>query len=233
MFAKVKDRLDSATKAPTRPAGGTDRAMPSIIGPDMVVNGNLDTPGEIHIEGRIEGDVTCSKLNVGPSGRINGKVRAGSVRVHGFVDGAIDAEEVFLLSGSLVSGDIVQSSLEIAPGASFEGAVRRRNKQVPQLEAPAPVPVEAEEVPAAEAAPEATAGGAPRKAAKAAKAAAEATDAPAEEAAPADTPANDSAVTAEDGGDEADAEAKAEAAKADKEPAKEPAEVREKVAAAE
>lgn len=229
MFAKVKDRLDSATKAPTRPAGGTDRAMPSIIGPDMVVNGNLDTPGEIHIEGRIEGDVTCSKLNVGPSGRINGKVRAGSVRVHGLVDGAIDAEEVFLLSGSVVSGDIVQSSLEIAPGASFEGAVRRRNKQVPQLEAPAPVPVEAEEVPAAEAATEATAGGAPRKAAKAAKAAAEAADATADEAAAtAETPANDSAVAAGDGTDEADGDAKA-AAKGDKETA----EVREKVAAAE
>ncbi len=137
MFAKVKDRLDTAAKGPMRPAGGPDRAMPSIIGPDMVVNGNLETPGEIHVEGRIEGDVNCSKLNVGPTGKIHGKVKAGSVRVHGVVDGAIEADEVFLLSGSLVSGDIVQTSLEIAPGASFEGAVRRRTSAVPRLEGPA------------------------------------------------------------------------------------------------
>lgn len=147
MFAKVKDRLDTATKgAQARPAATADRVMPSIIGPDMVIHGNLETPGEIHIEGRIEGDVACSKLNVGPTGKIHGKVKAGSVRVHGLVDGAIDAEEVFLLSGSMVSGDIVQSSLEIAPGAGFEGAVRRRGKPVPQLEAPAPVEVAVEEV---------------------------------------------------------------------------------------
>lgn len=187
MFAKVKDRLDAAAKGPVRPTGTGDRAMPSIIGPDMVVSGNLDTPGEIHIEGRIEGDVTCSKLNVGPTGKIHGKVKAGSVRVHGLVDGAIDADEVFLLSGSVVSGDIVQTSLEIAPGASFEGAVRRRGTAaVPQLQAPTVV-----DVAAVEDAVEVSDDGSPTDS-EAAKADGTADGTTAAEA---DTPANDSGTS--------------------------------------
>ena len=139
MFAKVKDRLDAGVRAAVGPAGtgAPDRPMPSIIGVDMRVAGNLETPGEVHVEGRIDGDVTCSKLIVGATGHIAGHVSAGSVRVHGRVEGSVSAEEVFLLSGSFVSGDIIQGTLEIAPGAQFEGAVRRLGTATPKPEAKA------------------------------------------------------------------------------------------------
>lgn len=142
MFAKVKERLDTAAK-PQRPAAGSaGRPMPSIVGPDMVVTGNLSTPGEIHVEGQVDGDVHCARLIIGAGGCIRGTVKAESVKVHGRVDGAIDADEVFLLSGSQVTGDISQGMLEIAPGALFEGAVKRRaqlSRPIAALEPPAPL----------------------------------------------------------------------------------------------
>ncbi|HYC01719.1 MAG TPA: polymer-forming cytoskeletal protein [Azospirillaceae bacterium] len=129
MFAKVKDRLDAGMRAAVGAGSaplGADGTMPSIIGPDMRISGDLSTPGEVHVEGRIDGDVACARLTVGPSGHIAGHVTAGAVRVHGRVDGSITGDEVYLQNGSFVSGDIVQALLEIAPGAQFEGAVRRK-----------------------------------------------------------------------------------------------------------
>jgi cytoskeletal protein CcmA (bactofilin family) len=125
MFAKARQRQDEIMN---RSAAAEGRPMPSIIGPDMKVTGNLATPGEVHVDGEIEGDVACTKLTVGATGTIRGAISATSVRVHGRVAGSITADEVFLLSGASVNGDIVQISLEIAPGAEFEGAVRRSRK---------------------------------------------------------------------------------------------------------
>ncbi|MFV3131378.1 bactofilin family protein [Niveispirillum sp. KHB5.9] len=143
MFAKVKERIDSSTARPAGGGGnggGSDRPMPSIVSRDMRVTGNLDTPGEVHVEGTVDGDISCSKLIIGATGTVNGHILAGTVRVHGRVQGEINAEEVFILNGSTVQGDVVQQLLEIAPGASFEGAIRRRATVVaPAMLAP-PVP---------------------------------------------------------------------------------------------
>jgi cytoskeletal protein CcmA (bactofilin family) len=155
MFAKVKERIDSTAKTATRPSGGgngggSDRPMPSIVSRDMRVTGNLDTPGEVHVEGTVDGDITCAKLTIGATGAVNGHIMAGTVRVHGRVQGEINAEEVFILNGSTVQGDVIQTLLEIAPGASFEGAIRRRAAAA-HTAMLAPPSVEAE--PAAEAEP--------------------------------------------------------------------------------
>jgi cytoskeletal protein CcmA (bactofilin family) len=134
MFAKVKERIEAGTRPGNGasstggggPGGAEKKAVPSIISRDMVVNGNLDTPGEVHVEGTIRGDVSCARLIIGASGSVDGHIFANAVRIHGSVRGEINADEVFLLNGSSVSGDVVQNMLEIAPGAAFEGAVRRR-----------------------------------------------------------------------------------------------------------
>ncbi|MFY8095234.1 MAG: bactofilin family protein [Niveispirillum sp.] len=160
MFAKVKERIDSTAKPASRPTGGnggsaSDRPMPSIVSRDMRVTGDLDTPGEVHVEGAVDGDIRCAKLIIGATGTVNGHILATTVRVHGEVRGEINAEEVFILNGSKVQGDVVQTLLEIAPGASFEGAIRRRQTVAAtvMLAAPVPDPTPPELVTEAEAEP--------------------------------------------------------------------------------
>lgn len=171
MFAKVRERIDNAGKHTIGSGsggngGGTERPTPSIVSRDMRVTGNLDTPGEVHVEGTVDGDINCAKLTIGATGSVNGHIMAGTVRVHGRVQGEINAEEVFILNGSTVQGDVVQSLLEIAPGASFEGAIRRRGTMSapamltpPVASVPAEEPAEAEPLLlATEPAPEMVAG---------------------------------------------------------------------------
>lgn len=152
MFAKVKERIEAGTRPGNNPSGSNGssqtgaekKAMPSIISRDMVITGDLDTPGEVHVEGSIRGDVRCARLIIGATGNVQGHIFAATVRIHGQVQGEINAEEVFLLNGSSVNGDVVQTMLEIAPGASFEGAVRRRGADAAPRMLAAPVEAKGE-----------------------------------------------------------------------------------------
>ena len=104
MFAKVRERIDNAGKHTISGnggnGGGSERPTPSIVSRDMRVTGNLSTPGEVHVEGAVDGDISCAKLTIGATGAVNGHIMAGTVRVHGRVQGEINAEEVFILNGS-------------------------------------------------------------------------------------------------------------------------------------
>src|SRR5262245_33917431 len=44
----------------TRPLGisrGSDRGTPSVIGPDLIIHGNLTSKGEVQVDGEVQGDI--------------------------------------------------------------------------------------------------------------------------------------------------------------------------------
>lgn len=99
--------------------------VPSIIGVDLSINGNVISKGEIQVEGVIQGDIHCSSLIVGEQAEVNGEVIAEQIVVHGKVTGAVRGMKVTLQSSSYVEGDIYHKSLAIEQGAFFEGKSRR------------------------------------------------------------------------------------------------------------
>ena len=72
MFSKT-DRNDKperndrpgAEAVPRAVNTGGRGAAPSLVSANLQVVGNLNTEGEIQIDGMVEGDVTCNKLTVG------------------------------------------------------------------------------------------------------------------------------------------------------------------------
>jgi cytoskeletal protein CcmA (bactofilin family) len=111
-------------------------SMPSIIGADMKVNGDIVSTGEVQIDGRVEGDVKCGRLTVGETGNIKGMVNAEQALVRGRVEGHIEAGAVTLAHTAKVKGDVVHETLTIEPGADIEGLCRRVTRQA-KVEAPA------------------------------------------------------------------------------------------------
>lgn len=93
----------------------------SFIGPDVAVTGNLETTGDIHVDGRIEGDIRCASLIQGDGGRIAGGIVADQTRIAGLVDGSIATRELFLSRTARVTGDIAYESLSIEAGAQVAG----------------------------------------------------------------------------------------------------------------
>lgn len=97
---------------------------PSIISTDMVINGTLNSTGDIQIDGRIEGDVRSVGLVIGEKAEIHGEIYAEDVTVRGKVVGRIRARKVLLAATSHVEGDILHEAFAVESGAFFEGNCR-------------------------------------------------------------------------------------------------------------
>lgn len=121
---------------------GSSKMVPSIIGEDLTVTGNVISKGEVQVDGEVQGDVHCASLIVGEKATITGGIVAEDVIVRGRVLGALRAQRVTLQSTSHVEGDIHHQSLAIEQGAFFEGKSRRSDNPMAGLkgEQPAPKP---------------------------------------------------------------------------------------------
>ena len=113
------------TSWPATTMKGTDKMSPSVIGADLTVTGNLQSKGEVTVEGEIQGDIHCASLLVGETAQITGGIVAEDVVVRGKVLGSIRGNRVTLQSNSHVEGDVFHKSLAIEQGAFFEGKSRR------------------------------------------------------------------------------------------------------------
>ena len=103
-----------------------ERAM-SVIGPDLIITGNLVSKGQVQIDGKIEGDIHGSHVIVGESANVTGGIVAEEVVIRGHVMGSVRSKRVMLQATSQVDGDIYHNALSIEQGAMFEGRSRRTN----------------------------------------------------------------------------------------------------------
>jgi cytoskeletal protein CcmA (bactofilin family) len=106
--------------------------MPSIIGADMRIVGEVTGQGETQVEGTVEGNVKSGNVTVGSGGTVKGEISAETVLVSGTVTGKIRAKAVTLAKTARVKGDIAHESLAIEGGAQFEGQVTRLDQPVRQ-----------------------------------------------------------------------------------------------------
>ncbi len=97
----------------------------SIIGAGVTITGDLISEGDIKVDGRVDGVITCRTLTLGAQPVVNASINADTVRICGTFTGEVKARKVVLTKDAKVSGDIHQQSLEVEKGAILEGSVRR------------------------------------------------------------------------------------------------------------
>jgi len=95
----------------------------NIIGKGTIVNGNIETFGNIRVEGKVIGDIkTKSKVAFGSSSQIEGSILAQNAEIAGHIKGIIEISELLTLkSTASIDGDIVTNKLLVESGASFNG----------------------------------------------------------------------------------------------------------------
>lgn len=98
----------------------------SIIGKGTSVQGDLNTIGNIRIEGDVKGNVTCkSKIALGQSSYVEGTVLAQNAEIAGEIQGSIEIAELLILRPTaVIHGDIVTNKLIVESGATFNGSCR-------------------------------------------------------------------------------------------------------------
>ncbi len=96
--------------------------MRAIIDAGLCIKGDLETEGEIQVDGQVKGEIRCASLIVGKDGSVFGDIKAEEVVVRGKVKGAIRAARVILQDSADVEGDIFHRRIAIEEGARFLGA---------------------------------------------------------------------------------------------------------------
>ena len=93
----------------------------SVFGADIRIKGDVHASADLHIDGKVEGDVSCTSLVQGESGEIVGAVKAESARLSGSVRGTITVRDLVVLRTARIQGDVHYDSLTIEQGAQVDG----------------------------------------------------------------------------------------------------------------
>lgn len=98
----------------------------NTIGKGTFLEGNVETFGNIRIEGKVTGNVKSkSKVALGPSSFVQGNVIAQNADLEGEVKGRIEVAEMLVLKATaIIHGDIVTGKLVVEPGAVFNGTCK-------------------------------------------------------------------------------------------------------------
>ncbi len=107
------------------PAKGLTAAAQTVVDAGLTITGNLQSQGDVQVDGKICGDVHCAHLLVGKDGSITGDVIADQAVVRGRVKGTIRANRVILQESARVESEIFHMTLSVDEGASFDGQSRR------------------------------------------------------------------------------------------------------------
>lgn len=121
MFARANKAGEMLSGKPGKKGAGL-----SFIDSEVVVSGDLVSAAQIHIDGRVEGDVRCVTLCQGQTGTIVGNIVAEQARLAGLVDGGVAARNLILEPSARITGDVTYETLTIAAGAQIEGRLARR-----------------------------------------------------------------------------------------------------------
>ena len=100
------------------PVGST-----TIIGAGAVISGNIESVGDIRIDGILKGNLACrSKILLGPEAVIEGDIIANQADILGKVLGKVKVNDLLHLHGkAVVQGNIQTGKLQIESTASFNG----------------------------------------------------------------------------------------------------------------
>lgn len=99
----------------------------TVIASDLSIEGNLEVSSELHLYGRIIGELKGapgSVIILKPGSLVEGKILADTLVIDGFVKGQIEASSrIWVTSLGKVAGSVKTPSLQVDPGAVFEAKV--------------------------------------------------------------------------------------------------------------
>ena len=123
-----RDAGPAIPPAPPSQANHNKRGMFSVLGADVVVKGNITATNDIHIDGRVEGDVVCGTLAQGADSQIFGSVTAETARLAGAIEGAVRIKQLTIERTARITGDVEYESITIENGGHIDGRLKHMSQ---------------------------------------------------------------------------------------------------------
>lgn len=95
----------------------------TMIAKGTLLEGNVETFGNIRIEGKIVGNIkTKSKISQGDGSVIDGNILSQVAEIAGEVKGKVEVMDLLILKATaVIHGDIITNKLVVESGATFNG----------------------------------------------------------------------------------------------------------------
>lgn len=122
LYIKLARRLSRST---------TGAPVPSIISENARLKGDIISDGIIHVDGHVEGDISCDELIIGIKGSIIGSVNANSLHLYGSLNGRASVDNLFIAKSAKLIGDATHNTIAIEPGAYIDGHCLRQGAPIP------------------------------------------------------------------------------------------------------
>jgi len=110
----------------------------TIFAEDIHFQGTLKFKDSLLIKGKLEGEIISEEghLYVGEHAQVNARIKAGIVTNMGKVTGDVETtERIELMSGSIITGDVITPLLVCDPGGVVNGNLTMTNKNpIPQVD---------------------------------------------------------------------------------------------------
>jgi cytoskeletal protein CcmA (bactofilin family) len=99
--------------------------VPTVLGPDCNIKGEITFDKAMRVHGRFEGKITSAgRVHFAKEARVQAEVEAGSIIVEGQVRGQLTAgERLDLKQSARYEGDVKANRMTVEEGAVFTGHV--------------------------------------------------------------------------------------------------------------
>ncbi|MFB0611850.1 bactofilin family protein [Aurantiacibacter poecillastricola] len=115
-----------------------------MIGTDVTIRGDIEASVDLHVDGKVIGNIECASLVQGESSRVEGEIKAESARLSGEVQGTIEVRDLVVLKSAKINGDVSYDTLTIEQGATVDGRFAPLRAKSTQAARPAPEKAEGE-----------------------------------------------------------------------------------------
>lgn len=101
------------------------------IGKGTILEGSIESFGNIRIEGKVIGNIKSkSKVALGQSSFVDGNIISQNAEIEGEVKGRVQVTDLLVLKKTaVVNGDIVANKLIVESGATFVGGCKMGTPQ--------------------------------------------------------------------------------------------------------
>jgi cytoskeletal protein CcmA (bactofilin family) len=95
----------------------------TIIAKSALLEGNLETAGNLRIEGKLIGNIRCkAKVAMGDSSVVEGNILTQNAEIAGRVVGLLEVADLLILKPTaIIDGDIIAGKIMLETGAIFNG----------------------------------------------------------------------------------------------------------------
>ena len=95
----------------------------NYISAGTVIEGNIVSHEDLHLDGTIKGDIkTSARLILGKDSLVEGNILASEAEVAGKITGTVESKGLLAIKSTcVIDGDIVTKSLNVESGSSFNG----------------------------------------------------------------------------------------------------------------